>query len=48
MFYTKTDKFIKFLDVPNGNKSNTKVAILRQAENFRFTAPPNVTIIKAS
>jgi len=46
MFYTKLDKLIKFLDVPNG-KINTKVAILHQSEHFGFTAPPSVTIIKA-
>jgi len=44
--YTKIDKLIKFLDVPNG-KINTKVAILHQAENFGFTAPSIVAIIKA-
>jgi len=42
----KIDKLIKFLHVPNV-KINTKVAILRQAENFGFTAPPSVAIIKA-
>jgi len=42
----KIDKFIEFLDVPNG-KINIKVAILNQVENFGFTASPSVAIIKA-
>jgi len=44
--YGIKDKFIEFLYVPNG-KINTKIVILRLAENFGITAPPSAAIIKA-